>query len=171
MVHYFAYGSNLHPQRLIERVPSARLLGTSILRQHRLVFHKIGIDGSGKCSLIKTELEGDAVLGAIYTFEIEHKSLLDEFESLGRGYHDQKIVVEYDGMQFDCITYIAQPDFTDSSLSPFHWYKQLVLLGARHLAFPEAYIDSISRVLSIEDPDAERRALHEQLLGRIRGDS
>ncbi len=40
MIHYFAYGSNLHPVRLIERVPSASLVGVIGISKHRLAFHK-----------------------------------------------------------------------------------------------------------------------------------
>ena len=46
---YFAYGSNLHPERLRERVPSAESLGVARLEAHVLRFHKRGRDGSGKC--------------------------------------------------------------------------------------------------------------------------
>ena len=36
MLHYFAYGSNLHPVRLKERVPSIKLVGTVELAHHDL---------------------------------------------------------------------------------------------------------------------------------------
>jgi hypothetical protein len=41
-IHYFAYGSNLHPLRLQERVPSAALLGWTHLHGWELRFDKRG---------------------------------------------------------------------------------------------------------------------------------
>jgi hypothetical protein len=66
MIHYFAYGSNLHPVRLIERVPSANLVGVIGLSKHRLAFQKRSKDGSSKCNLFQTGSASDLVYGAIY---------------------------------------------------------------------------------------------------------
>ncbi|MDH3909632.1 MAG: gamma-glutamylcyclotransferase, partial [Gammaproteobacteria bacterium] len=46
---YAAYGSNLHPRRLRERIKSATLRGTSFLHKYTLQFHKRGQDRSAKC--------------------------------------------------------------------------------------------------------------------------
>ena len=54
IIHYLAYGSNLHPLRLTLRVPSARVIGVVEMPGYMLEFHKRSIDGSGKC-LIYTE--------------------------------------------------------------------------------------------------------------------
>lgn len=80
MIHYFAYGSNLHPVRLTERIPSAKLLGSVELKKHSLVFNKISIDGSSKCSLVHTGADPDSVYGALYELAPEHKNDLDHFE-------------------------------------------------------------------------------------------
>ena len=40
MIHYFAYGSNLHPLRLTDRVHCADLVGSVELASHQLAFHK-----------------------------------------------------------------------------------------------------------------------------------
>lgn len=50
-IHYLAYGSNLHPIRMTERVPSARVLGAIELPDHLLAFNKRSTDGSSKCLL------------------------------------------------------------------------------------------------------------------------
>ena len=38
MIHYFAYGSNLYPMRLSERVSSANLIGGVELENYLLAF-------------------------------------------------------------------------------------------------------------------------------------
>ena len=75
VLYYFAYGSNLHPVRLLERVPSAQLVGGMLSwSQHRLAFHKKSQDGSSKCNLVHTGEESDEVYGAIYQMDSAHKA-------------------------------------------------------------------------------------------------
>ena len=167
MLHYFAYGSNLHPLRLMQRVPSARMVGTVELANHRLAFHKRSHDGSGKCNLQQTGMDSDRVFGAIYTLDPGHKSLLDRYEGLGSGYLDGALEIVYQGQTYDCFTYRAQPSHIVEQLLPYHWYKQLVLLGARYCEFPPAYIGAIEAVSSIDDADAERSEAHDVLIQKI----
>ena len=47
----FAYGSNLLTYCLRERVPSARPVTVARLAGHSLRWHKVSMDGSGKCDV------------------------------------------------------------------------------------------------------------------------
>lgn len=169
MIYYFAYGSNLHPQRIKERVSSAQLKGVSSVSNYRFAFHKVGIDGSSKGGLIETGCNKDTVHGAIYEIRKEHKSILDEFESLNKGYVDHNISVEFEGENLSCFTYVAQKEYINESLKPYHWYKNLVSIGAVYLDFPTWYVDMIESVESIEDKDSDRRLEHESLISRMVG--
>ncbi|MGB5053368.1 MAG: gamma-glutamylcyclotransferase family protein [Nitrospirales bacterium] len=165
LLYYLAYGSNLHPVRLQERVPSAELLDVVELRSYRLAFQKRGQDGSSKCNLARTGEESDEVYGGIYQIDSAHKPVLDRFE--GNGYHDSQLTVEFHGQEYSCLIYLAQPSYIEHSLKPFHWYKELIVLGARHLRFPDAYVRSIESIESVEDPDQESRMQHQKLIERI----
>lgn len=148
---YAAYGSNLHPGRLQKRVPSANLCGTGFLPNHELHFHKSGRrDGSGKCNI----LEGT---GGVYVsvFEIaeSERNILDNCEGLGFGYLHKLIRVDGLGL---CSTYIADRSAIDNTLSPFDWYKEYVLRGARFNRFPAAYVATLEAVVAVEDPDRAR---------------
>ena len=167
MIRYFAYGSNLHPVRLKERVSSARLMGASELQGYRLVFHKKGTDGSGKCSLLKTGSATESVHGALYELDVAHKPALDQFESRGSGYMDSLIRLSHEGRQYNCFTYFAQQSHIDESLKPYHWYKSLVLLGAQYLRFPDSYVSRVERIDSVEDPNRERRNANRELINEI----
>lgn len=167
MIYYFAYGSNLHPLRLKERVPSAELVGVAKNPCHKLIFHKRGRDDSAKCNMRNTGHESDLVCGAIYKLNPEHKDELDRFEGNGYGYVDKEITLEHNGDEHTCFTYIAQQSYIVGSLKPYHWYKKLVIMGARYLDFPSYYISSIEAVESIEDPDHERRLENKELIERI----
>lgn len=164
---YFAYGSNLHPVRLRERISSARLLTTGHLDGYRLAFHKKGQDGSGKCNLFRTGHVFDRVHGAIYTLNQAHKAELDRFEGNGMGYIDQQLEIESAVGTRTCFTYIAQLGHIDDALLPYHWYKQLVREGAHFLNFHSSYISKIDGTPSLPDPHLQRHAEHQALIERI----
>ena len=165
MIYYFAYGSNLHPMRLGERVPSAELIGVAKNLNHSLTFHKKSNDGSSKCNMFNSD--SDLIYGAIYKLKPEHKNELDKFEGKGYGYIDNQIMLKHNRNEYTCFTYLAQQSHIVDSLKPYHWYKKLVILGAQYLEFPDAYISSIEAVESMEDPDSTRRKEKEVLIESI----
>jgi len=142
-------------------------VGVIELNQHRLAFQKRGRDGSSKCNLVHTGGESDGVYGAIYQMDSAHKQALDSFEGKGNGYHDSQLTVELHGKEHSCFTYFAQSSHIDDGLKPYHWYKDLVVLGAQHLQFPNAYVRSIELIESVEDSDEIRRIQHQRLIERI----
>lgn len=54
----FACGSNMLTARLRERVSSARPVGTACLPGFSLRWHKVSVDGSGKCDVVEDVLSG-----------------------------------------------------------------------------------------------------------------
>jgi gamma-glutamylcyclotransferase (GGCT)/AIG2-like uncharacterized protein YtfP len=164
-LNYLAYGSNLHPQRLTERVPSTELMGTLTLKGYHLAFHKRGQDDSGKCNLLQTHHPEAEVHCALYRMATDHKPLLDGFEGLG--YRDTEIQVQYNSAQINCFVYIAESSHIDDSLKPYSWYKDIVLLGGEYHGLPQAYLRRIQQVESGIDPDLERRETHQDLIARL----
>ena len=71
------------------------------------------------------------------------------------------------GKSYNCFTYLAQPSHIVDHLQPYHWYKKLVLLGARYYQFPHSYLAAIESVKSIDDPDESRRKQHDVLIKKI----
>lgn len=162
---YAAYGSNLHPLRLAERLPSAQLAGTARLRDWSLRFHKRSKDESGKCSIVPGK---DGVWLAIFEISEEDKLTLDRIEGVGDGYRHASLDVPQFG---DCASYVAQTSHIDDSLQPYDWYRELVLAGAMFHGFPRDYVARIESVQTIPDPDAERSASQWTLARRIRAGS
>lgn len=169
-LHYLAYGSNLHPLRLRQRVPSAHLLGCVTLQGYRLAFHKLGMDGSAKCDMVGCGSHEARVHAAVYTIDAVHKPWLDRYEDRGRGYVDATLAVEFNGVEIDCLVYLAQASHIRPDIAPFDWYRQLVLMGARHLNFPADYIEQITQVDTNPDPDPHRSHTHQALLQQIERD-
>jgi hypothetical protein len=166
-VLYFAYGSNLHPLRLTERISTADLQGTGHVLGRRLAFHKKGKDGSGKCDAAQAA-DSERVIGALYVVDSCQWSTLCGIEGVGSGYEEVTVSVERDDGQVAARTFIAQPDSVDSSLAPFDWYHALVMEGARFHGFPNDYTEQIDAVHSFVDPDSERAANNWSLVEKMR---
>lgn len=164
-IHYIAYGSNLHPLRLTARVPSARAIDVLELPRHQLAFHKRSVDGSAKCHVYSDRDEHHSVYGVLYEFEEQHKKQLDAAE--GAGYRQTLTTFRSDGGNIRPYTYVARPSYIEPDLLPYHWYKELVLAGARYHGFPEHYISRIQATPSTDDPDESRARKHQELLGQM----
>ncbi len=167
-MYYFAYGSNLHPVRLTERVPSARLIGVVQLDQYQLLFHKKSKDGSGKCNILKTGSTEDTVHGAIYDIDENHKQTLDDIEGRCMGYIDTALSLKVKDKHYSCFTYIAEESYIVDDRKPYDWYKELVLSGVIYLNFPGTYTSYIKSIEVIKDPDPVRRKKNDILLQKIR---
>ena len=162
---YAAYGSNLHPVRLADRVSSAQLVGTGYLPHWSLCFHKRSRDDSGKCNILAGH---DGVHFAIFEISAEDKLALDKIEGLGNGYSETSLNIPGFG---DCASYTAQTTHIDDSLRPYDWYKELVLAGARFHGFPDDYLNEIESVQALRDLDAERRANQWKIVGLVKAGS
>lgn len=153
---YAAYGSNLHPLRLIERCSSARPLGVSTLNGWQIAFNKHGQDESGKANIF---VDRGAVYVSVYELGDADGPKLDAIE--GPGYEVREIELPYFGRSF---TYVAT---ALGDLAPYEWYRDLVLVGAQYHRFPTAYVDAIAAIPVMSDPDAQRSAAHHALLRRM----
>lgn len=154
---YFAYGSNLSTFRLLQRVPSAKLITPGQLTQHRLYFHKIGRDGSAKCDAYFTGRGSDVLYGALYKIDPAQKKHLDSAEGLGNGYEIKDVTIHTEDSQVkQAFTYYATR--IAKHIKPFHWYKQHVLAGATEHCFPQDYIKKIAAIDAVEDGNLRRVA-------------
>ncbi len=174
-LHYLAYGSNLHPYRLSRRVPSACPIGVVPLPNRRLVFQKRGADGSGKCYITavseSAHVASDSAhfaFGVVYDIAAEDKADLDRIEGLGEGYNEETLTVELGAERLDAFVYVADPAYLNESLSPYHWYKEMVVLGARFHALPSEYVSRIETVLSKPDLDSTRESSNADILESMR---
>ena len=168
-INYFAYGSNLLPLRLSQRVASSRSLGQAVLPGYRLAFHKKGADASAKCNVFQSGSGEHQVYGVVYQMLASERVLLDQAESLGAGYDLVWQDIELRGEPTRVFFYQAPAGYIDDSLLPYHWYKQLVVQGARYHRLPETWLALLQQVESRQDPDRERDALHQRILEAARG--
>ncbi|QSP94680.1 gamma-glutamylcyclotransferase [Marinobacter salinisoli] len=162
---YFAYGSNMSLARLRARVPSALALGQYRLHQHDLRFHKACHDGSAKCDAYFTSNVRDVIYGALFNIDPDEKPVLDKAEGLGFGYDEKTVdVLAVDGRPVRAVTYVAT--HIDTTLKPYSWYMNHVLIGAQETALPLEYIETkMISIAVVEDADSRRdarqRAIHD----------
>ncbi|MBD3617240.1 MAG: gamma-glutamylcyclotransferase [Gracilimonas sp.] len=162
---YFAYGSNLHPIRLEDRLGKVDFHGIGKLSYTEIHFHKTGSDGSGKATIESSSERSKYVLGAMYELSKSQEKLLDKFESLGFGYNKLIVEVELEkGEEITCFTYQGMREYVDYTCQPFHWYKQLVAQGSRFLGFPSEYTNFIENIDSIADLNKKRVNTNERLI-------
>ena len=166
-VCYLAYGSNLHPFRLLARVPSARVVGVVEMPGYKLAFHKRSIDGSGKCLIYTEQGLHHKMYGVLYKFDAGEKEALDKAEGNGSGYCEQLVQLPLNGETYTPYIYVAQPSHIDPTFVPYDWYKRLVIAGARYHDLPVEYIASIEATPSKPDMNIQRKHENEDLLRRL----
>ena len=129
-------------------------------------FHKIGTDGSGKCTLIATGNDADIVYGVLYEFADSDLPGLDREEGVHLGgYARCSLRLRLpNGDPAAAMTYIAGERYIDAACVPFDWYRDLVVAGAREHRLPPAYVRELERTAAAPDPDAARGAGARRLL-------
>jgi hypothetical protein len=141
--------------RLLQRLPMARFLAIAQLKQHRLSFRKNDAGESGKCDVEFTGNSADIVIGVIYQVSDEDQIILDQYEGLGWDYDSKQVeVTTHSEETLSAFTYTALN--IDTSMTPYHWYKEHVLRGAIEHGFPAEYIRFIEHFESKPDPDQQR---------------
>lgn len=142
---YFAYGSNLSPARMRERIAGAEPLGAARLVGFCLRLDKRGMDGSGKANL--GDDTSQSVWGALYRFDASEWPRLDAFEP---GYERIAVEVEWRGEAMTAQTYRSHRLTQDAV--PFAWYKRLLVEGARAHGLPESWIRHLEALPERPDP-------------------
>ncbi len=162
-IRYFAYGSNMLTARLRERVSSAAAIGIGQLVGYALRWDKRSRrDGSGKCDAEATGRQDDLVCGVVFELDPKDKPALDKAEGLGAGYMEKTVHVMTEAGPITAITYCATDK--DASLRPYHWYKTLVIAGAREHGLPVSYRSHLELVVTVSDPNPARASRHKELL-------
>lgn len=153
---YFAYGSNMSRARLAARIRIIESLGVYLLKNHQLLFHKIGDDGSAKCDAFFDANRDNFVLGVLYRIEPDDRGILDAIEGVGKGYDvkDVNLIHQDTGLQKQAFMYYATR--IDQDVVPHSWYKHHVVHGAISANLPQDYIQKITDVRATKDWDLER---------------
>lgn len=105
-MYYLAYGSNLNLKLLLERCPSAKIIGTTQLQDFALVFKG---DGEGLGYLTIEEETGSVVPVGIYEISQEDINALDIYEGYPYLYDKRKVKVKLQNQEITGSVYIMDP--------------------------------------------------------------
>lgn len=99
-VNYFAYGSNMNPERMWYRVPGARAVGVGALPGWRVV------------ERLYADIQRDpraVTEGVIYRMRVFDLQRLDHFEGAPNVYERKWVKVHVGGMVVEALTYVMTP--------------------------------------------------------------
>ncbi|MEI8018437.1 MAG: gamma-glutamylcyclotransferase family protein [Schlesneria sp.] len=143
-IYYFAYGSNLWTQQIVQRIGHIdRNEGwprRALLPGYRLLFNMLGEDGNVYAN-IEANSES-SVLGVVYRCTPDALRIMDRYES---GYERRQVTVKCQaGERLDVTTYIALADHvTKVATSPTDEYLQRIVTGATEQGLLQSYIREI----------------------------
>ena len=137
---YFAYGSNMDPQRIQKRINRLPSRESAVLIGYKLYFNKKadGKPGIGYANIMLTE--GESVYGILYQVTECELSKIDCHEGVYTGHYSRQevTVLLEDKQEINAITYIACPDKIRNKLVPEKSYLAHLLAGKAYL--PEEYV-------------------------------
>ena len=124
---YVAYGSNLNLYQMKFRCPTAKLIGTGIVKDHELQFK-----GRSDCAFATiAPSEGNAVPVAVWELKESDEKSLDRYEGFPSHYFKQEIPVEMNnGKTISGMVYIM--NLRQSFGVPSKGYVQTVSEGYRN---------------------------------------
>ncbi|MCX8182535.1 MAG: gamma-glutamylcyclotransferase [Candidatus Methanomethyliaceae archaeon] len=154
-VLYFAYGSNMDPERMEKRIGEFYSIEGAILRGYRLAFNKKaqGKPGEGYANIVRDDSR--AVEGVLYEIDEEKLKKLDKFEGVPYHYRRCEITVECKddrGKMRTCkaIAYIANENMVDKGdrLKPTREYLGHLLKGKGFLS--KEYVEMLEKVETLD---------------------
>jgi gamma-glutamylcyclotransferase len=150
---YFAYGSNLDPQQLHRRCPSARFVAVAKLPGHRLAFTRYAKDrGCGTCDGVPEP--GQDIWGVVFEISEEDLGRMDVSEGYvlrrpltENAYIREQREVYRDGKQEQpIVVWLYFANRQANPPLPNAAYKKQLVEGASYWRLPEAYQAQLRRI-------------------------
>ena len=137
--HYFAYGSNMNPQRVGERGLEFDEVRPGRLANRRLVFDKLSRNHPHVAHANIVHAPGEFVEGVLYRLRPPDEILkMDPFERTPVYYGRDVVQVASEGQRISAWTYFANRALRREGLRPQRAYLEHLLAGRPYLS-PEYY--------------------------------
>ncbi len=138
---YFAYGSNMLTERITDRLGPVEKTGLGILRNHQLVFNRLGTYLPGGVASVVPRLGSD-VLGVIWKIDAVQLKTLDIIED-PEAYSRETVGVDLEhNNSVECLTYIS---LAQGYHPPSEEYLSYLIQGAEEHGFPARYVRNLKR--------------------------
>lgn len=126
---FAAYGVGINRIEMAKRCPTAKLLGASTLRNHRLAFR-----GSHAAAVANIEpAKGHSVPVLVWEITPMDEAALELHEGFPHLYEKQQFRIRLDGMLVNCMAYVIRGDRPFGKPSAF--YYSAVLEGYKAAGF------------------------------------
>lgn len=145
IARYFAYGSNMNPERVRERGLEVEAAMSATLTDFRLVFNKTSSQHPGVGHANIELAQGERVEGVLYWLSgMDEIAKMDRFERTPINYSRDIVEVVVDGAHVTTWTYFANPAVRARALKPPRSYLEHLLAGRAYLS--DHYYQRLSRV-------------------------
>lgn len=156
---YIAYGSNLNLPQMAFRCPTAKVVGTSELKDYELLFR-----GSRQSAVATVEpKEGSTVPVLLWEIRGMDELSLDRYEGYPRLYEKQMMDVELDGKTVSAMVYVMTPGHAFGT--PSDYYANVIWEGYESAGFDTQILENaIEHARELVHQQAEQENYHQQTL-------
>ena len=129
MKKYIAYGSNLNLEQMSMRCPTAKVVGTTLLKDYQLTFRNV--------ATIEPKV-GSVVPVAVWEIDEISERALDRYEGYPRLYRKEYLDIELNGKKEKALVYImniGEPAY------PGRGYYDVILQGYYDVGLDTAYLE------------------------------
>ena len=152
--YYFAYGSNMNPERVKLRGMAIKGYVGGQLSDYRLAFNKRSTIFPGAAAANIMVAHGQVVEGVIYELEsLTTIESMDPFEGYPVRYSRHIVPIVTERGVLNSWVYTANEDYIQEGLQPAKWYLEHLLAGREFLS--ESYYQNLSKVIPLPDSDIE----------------
>ena len=154
-LYYFAYGSNMNPERVKARGLNYSQVLSGQLSGYELSFNKYSAKREGSAANI-TRKKDAVTEGVLYLLSGEEQIIqMDPFEGFPDHYTRELLSIATKSEPVKAWVYIANQRFIRENLLPPRWYLNHLLAGKQFLTQP--YYERLKKVECISGTDLEPR--------------
>ncbi|MCV6614132.1 MAG: gamma-glutamylcyclotransferase [Cellvibrionaceae bacterium] len=148
--YYFAYGSNMNPERMRARGLEFDLALAASLADMRLLFNKRAADAPHRSYANIAYSPGSRVEGVAYRLSCPRQIFkMDPFEGAPRLYSREIFTLDSANGPLAAWVYVANKAMLSPNLKPARWYLEHLLAGRPYLSGP--YYRALTQVECLEN--------------------
>jgi len=152
--HYFAYGSNMNPDRVRQRKMSFESAASGHLFDYSLRFNKRSVKYPGTAAANVMVSAKGVTEGVLYRLvEPVQIEMMDPYEGYPVRYTRIALPIVTKADVVEAWVYIANEDHVTEGLVPARWYLNHLLAGRAYLS--ASYFETLCQTKCLHDSDIE----------------
>jgi hypothetical protein len=135
---YIAYGSNLNLEQMAQRCPTAKVVGSVMLKGYELLFR----GGNGAVATVEKK-KGCSVPVLIWELEPADEAALDRYEGYPTFYRKEQVKVHKGKLWLEVMVYIMNDGHPLGT--PSRYYYNTILQGYKSVGFDVSILNKAVR--------------------------